>query len=88
VIFFINIICKKIENRIESDCSTIRSLKKKTPNHPASLITGEASDKCQEREEEDDLLWAMTTLGSERLYVEPLKIYMQRIRRWRERRLL
>ncbi|PWA97356.1 NF-Y protein [Artemisia annua] len=47
-----------------------------------SFITGEASDKCQREKRKtingDDLLWAMTTLGFED-YVEPLKVYLQRV---------
>ncbi|XP_030535110.2 nuclear transcription factor Y subunit B-3-like [Rhodamnia argentea] len=46
-----------------------------------SFVTGEASDKCQREKRKtingDDLLWAMTTLGSEN-YVAPLKVYLNR----------
>ncbi|KAK8933352.1 Nuclear transcription factor Y subunit B-2 [Platanthera zijinensis] len=44
-----------------------------------SFSTGEASDICQREKcktiNDDDLLWAMTTLGFAE-YVEPLKIYL------------
>ncbi|CAI9109266.1 OLC1v1009057C1 [Oldenlandia corymbosa var. corymbosa] len=48
-----------------------------------SIITGEASDKCQREKRKtingDDLLWAMTTLGFEN-YVNPLKLYLNKYR--------
>ncbi|KAL6281859.1 hypothetical protein ACE6H2_012788 [Prunus campanulata] len=48
-----------------------------------SFITVEASDKCRREKRKtingDDLLWAMTTLGF-KVYVEPLKIYLDKFR--------
>ncbi|XP_048420949.1 nuclear transcription factor Y subunit B-1-like isoform X2 [Pyrus x bretschneideri] len=48
-----------------------------------SFVTSEASDKCQKEKRKtingDDLLWAMATLGFED-YIEPLRIYLSRLR--------
>ncbi|XWS44685.1 hypothetical protein CRYUN_Cryun15aG0068900 [Craigia yunnanensis] len=48
-----------------------------------SLVTGEASDKCQREKRKtingDDIIWAITTLGFED-YVGPLKLYLSKYR--------
>ncbi|KAI3636461.1 hypothetical protein MIR68_005813 [Amoeboaphelidium protococcarum] len=47
------------------------------------FVTSEAADRCVQEKRKtingEDLLWAMQTLGFE-FYVEPLKVYLSKIR--------